>query len=76
MNIFLGDNYLVSSSLRKITAVEKLRKRLERDERIYQNGSDFLYHALLDQVVDEFIPHIDQLEEEIDFFRRGSAFQP
>lgn len=76
LNIFLGDNYLVSSSLRKITAVEKLRKRLERDERIYQNGSDFLCHALLDQVVDEFIPHIDQLEEEIDFLEEAVLSNP
>lgn len=76
LNIFLGDNYLVSSSLRKIPAVEKLRKRLERDERIYQNGSDFLCHALLDQVVDEFIPHIDQLEEEIDFLEEAVLSNP
>lgn len=76
LNIFFGDNYLVSSSLRKIPAVEKLRKRLERDERIYQNGSDFLCHALLDQVVDEFIPHIDQLEEEIDFLEEAVLSNP
>lgn len=76
LNIFLGDNYLVSSSLKKIPAVEKLRKRLERDERIYQNGSDFLCHALLDQVVDEFIPHIDQLEEEIDFLEEAVLSNP
>ncbi|WP_322794350.1 magnesium/cobalt transporter CorA [Bellilinea sp.] len=76
LNIFLGDHYLVSSSLRKVTAVEKLRKRLERDERIYQNGSDFLCHALLDQVVDEFIPHIDQLEEEIDFLEEAVLSNP
>lgn len=76
LNILLGDNYLVSSSLRKIPAVEKLRKRLERDERLYQNGSDFLCHALLDQVVDEFIPHIDQLEEEIDFLEEAVLSNP
>ncbi len=76
LNLFLGKNYLVSSCLRKILAVDHFRKRLEKDERLYQNGSDFLCHALLDQVVDDFIPHLDQLEEEIDFLEEAVLSNP
>ncbi len=66
LNIFLGKNYVVSSSHTKMPPVEQLWKRLERDERLYQSGSDFLCHALLDHLVDDYIPHLSALEEEID----------
>ncbi|MEW6178297.1 MAG: magnesium/cobalt transporter CorA [Chloroflexota bacterium] len=76
LNIFLGKNFVVTSALKKIPAVENLKKRLERDERLYQNGSDFLCHAILDQVVDDFIPHLDQLEEEIDQLEEVVLYKP
>lgn len=66
LNIFLGKNYVVSSFYNMMPPVERLWKRLERDERLYQNGADFLCHALLDHLVDDYIPHLDALEEEID----------
>lgn len=76
LNVFLGKNFVVTSSLKKITSVENFRKRLEKDERLYQFGSDFLFHALLDQIVDDFIPHLDQLEEEIDFLEEAVLSNP
>lgn len=66
LNIFLGKNYVVSSFHTKMPPVEQLWKRLERDERLYQSGADFLCHALLDHLVDDYIPHLGALEEEID----------
>ncbi len=76
LNVFLGKNFVVTSSLKKITSVENFRKRLEKDERLYQFGSDFLFHALLDQIVDDFIPHLDQLEEEIDYLEEAVLSNP
>lgn len=76
LNVFLGNNFVVTSSLKRITSVENFRKRLEKDERLYQFGSDFLFHALLDQIVDDFIPHLDQLEEEIDYLEEAVLSNP
>jgi magnesium transporter len=76
LNVFLGKNFVVTSSLKKITSVENFRKRLEKDERLYQFGSDFLFHALLDQIVDDFIPHLDHLEEEIDYLEEAVLSNP
>jgi magnesium transporter len=76
LNIFLGANYVVSIFHTKMLPVEKLWKRLERDERLYQNGSDFLCHALLDLLVDDYIPHLDELEEEIDIMEESVLSNP
>ena len=67
LNLFLGSNFLVSVHLEeKFQAVDTLWTQLARDERLTQNGSDFLCHRLLDFVVDEYMPVLDQMDDEID----------
>ncbi len=46
--------------------IQNLWDRLNRDERIHESGSDFFCHAILDMLVDDYIPHLDELGEEID----------
>lgn len=66
-DIFLGQNYVVTSfASPKITAVEKLRLRLQRDERLQTNGADFLCHALIDIIVDDYSPPLEELEDELE----------
>lgn len=67
VNLFLGDNYLVSmvhdqSSL----PIENIWKRIERDDRLLTNGSDFLCHGILDAIVDDYMPVLDQIDDELD----------
>jgi len=66
-NLFLGENYIVTNSKNpKINISEKVRNRLKRDERVYQHGSDFLAHALIDQLVDDIRPAMEILEQDIE----------
>lgn len=67
LNFFLGSNYLVSCSQHeKIPPIEQVWEGLNRDERLHDNGSDFLCHAILDRLVDSYMPVLDQLDDEID----------
>ncbi|OGN82518.1 MAG: magnesium and cobalt transport protein CorA [Chloroflexi bacterium GWB2_54_36] len=66
-DIFLGQNYVVSSYYApQLEAVEKLRRRLQRDERLQTNGADFLCHALIDIIVDDYSPPLEELEDELE----------
>ncbi|MFZ3078199.1 MAG: magnesium/cobalt transporter CorA [Bellilinea sp.] len=66
-DIFLGPNYVVSSYYApQLEAVEKLRRRLQRDERLQTNGPDFLCHALIDIIVDDYSPPLEELEDELE----------
>jgi magnesium transporter len=68
LNFFLGDNYLVTVyNGEKMAPVSALWRMLERDERLVQNGSDFLCHSLLNILVDEYLPVLDQLDDEIEW---------
>lgn len=67
LNFFLGENYLVTVHNNAVMPpVAALWARLEKDERITQNGSDFLCHRLMDLIVDDYLPVLDKLDDEIE----------
>ena len=66
LNIFLGTNFVVTCyTSAQMPPVEHVLRRVSRDTRLLTHGSDFLCHALLDNLVDEYMPHIDEMETEI-----------
>jgi magnesium transporter len=67
VNFFMGSNYLVSISHElDLDPLNSIWKRMERDERMLQNGSDFLAHGILDAMVDGYLPVLDQLDDELE----------
>jgi magnesium transporter len=67
LNCFLGRNYLVTASHSlHVTPVDEVWQRVLRDNRILERGADFLLHTILDAVVDEFLPFLDRIDDEVD----------
>ena len=67
VNFFLGDNYLVTLfHEQELPPLLNVWTRLERDERLLENGSDFLCHAILDSIVDDYLPVLDNLDDELE----------
>lgn len=76
-NCFLGSNYIVTSFLSEtMSPVQKVWERIQRDQRLLQHGADFLCYALLDELVDEYLPLIDLMEESIDELEDQVLAQP
>lgn len=68
LDLFLGPNYVVTSSLAETSnAINGIFSRLDRDNRFIFHGADFLCHHILDAVVDDYMPILDQMDEEIDW---------
>ncbi len=77
LDFFVGSNYLVTCHIDDVMPpVEAIWKRLERDERVYRNGSDFLCYALLDHLVDDYMPLLDQMDEEIEWLEDRVLARP
>ena len=67
LNCFVGRNFLVTACHgATLRPVEVVWQRVKRDERIFEKGADFLLHTVLDAVVDEFLPFLDRIDEEVD----------
>jgi len=66
LDVFLGQNYLVTHRTRPIAAVERLWTGCQRDERHLQRGAAHLLYRLADEVVADYMPVVEGVDETID----------
>lgn len=76
-DIFLGKNYVVTSYRGpKMPAVEKFTRELKRNDRLLANGADFLCHALIDIIVDNYSDPLEMLEAELEELEEAVLARP
>jgi len=77
INFFLGANYLVTSFLEpRMTPIENTWNRIKKDDRLITRGSDFLCHGILDDLVDDYLPLLDEIDEEIELMEDQVLVNP
>jgi magnesium transporter len=68
LDIFLGPNYIVTCYTdENMPCVSSVWQRLSKDDRMAARGVDIICHALLDTLVDEYMPLLDQMDEEVEW---------
>ena len=65
LNLYVGANYVVSFHHEPLRSVADVRRRAEHRNLVLEGGADFLAHALLDVVVDDFHPVVETLDEQV-----------
>ena len=63
--IFVGHSHIISVRHGSTRAHTALREQLEKSPRLLMHGVDYLLHAILDYIVDGYVPLIEDLEEEV-----------
>jgi magnesium transporter len=63
--IFVGHSHIISVRHGSTRAHTALREQLEKSPRLLTHGVDYLLHAILDYIIDGYLPLIDELEEEV-----------
>jgi magnesium transporter len=66
VDFFVGKNYLVTHHVEPVRAIERMRRACARDERHLLRGPDYLLYEVADNIVSDFLPCVDALDEEID----------
>lgn len=67
LDLFLGRNFVVCSTREsELPPVTQVWERQLKDDRLLSHGSDFLFHAILDTLVDDYLPILDRMDEEIE----------
>ena len=66
IDIFLGPTYLVTIHQKECSVVAETIRRWEQHPDLISDQPGFLLHELLDTIVDDFFPAIDDLDVEID----------
>ena len=63
---FLGASFLFTIHAQRLGAVEAVWERCPMDTRLLDRGADFLLYNVLDLMVDNHFPILDQIEDRID----------
>jgi magnesium transporter len=66
LDVFLGKNYVVTHHDEPIAPLEKARAAIFRDKRYTSHGPDHLLYKIIDDLVADYMPIIESLDDQID----------
>lgn len=66
LDVFLGKNYLVTHQTQPIAAVDRTWMACQRDERHLQKGAERLLYKLTDELVTDYMPVVEDIDDAID----------
>ena len=66
LDLFLGRNYLVTYRTQSIAALDRVWAACQRDERHLQKGAGHLLYNLADELVADYMPAVEAMDEAID----------
>lgn len=66
LDIFLGANYVITHHDLPLSAVDDTLAACDRDPRNLQEGADHLLYKIIDNLVAEYMPIVEKIDEAID----------
>lgn len=69
-DIFVGANHIITVRHGSARAHTELRTKLEAAPILLKNGVDYILHAVLDFIVDGFLPIMETVEDEVEAMER------
>jgi magnesium transporter len=63
--IFAGHNYLISVRHGDARTLGSLREQLEASPSLLGKGADYVLHAILHRIVDEYLPIFEMIEDDV-----------
>ncbi len=57
---------MVSVHFHQVPSLDTVQQRLQRDSRLISRGADFLFHTMLDHIVDTYFSAQNTMEKEVD----------
>ena len=66
VDVFVGRNYVLSVRNRTQRGFNDVRARCEREPELLRHGSGYVLYALMDAIVDRYLPVFDELEQELE----------
>ncbi len=65
MAIFTGHNHLISVRHGKRGGLGNLREQLEASPELFGKGVDYVLHAILHRIIDQYFPIFEMIEDEV-----------
>jgi magnesium transporter len=66
LDVFLGENYVVTHHDEPVNGLEQVWEACKRDERHTKNGADHLLYKIIDYIVAAYMPIVEDFDRAID----------
>lgn len=66
LNVLVGERILVTHHAGEVGSMERLRSICSRNPLAMQRGPDYVLHLLLDDIVDEYLPLVQLIDDKIE----------
>jgi magnesium transporter len=66
LNLFVGKNYVITVHYGEMSELQEVEQRWKRNHHELEKGSGLLLYMILDTIVDEYFPLVDQLSERVE----------
>jgi magnesium transporter len=76
LTFFLGKNYVVTSHDVPMRSVSSMLDHVRKDGRLMRRGADYLTHDLIDALVDNIMPTIEDMDEKNDQLQAEALHEP
>jgi magnesium transporter len=76
LNIFVGQNYVVTVHEKPVPVLTGITKKLSSENGDFIKRSDFLLHTIVDRVIDGFTALVNKIDTEIDKAEEAAATNP
>lgn len=76
IEVFVGDNYLITHHRRRMVPTEEMKDRCERNPALASRGPAYLLYLLLDSMSDVYLPYLDTIDDRIDNVEKDLLERP
>lgn len=66
LDYVLGKNFIITNHRKRIESYEKIKSDEKKIEELLKKGNDFLMHKLLDAEIDNFMPILEKIDDQIE----------
>ncbi|HEX8552821.1 MAG TPA: magnesium/cobalt transporter CorA [Abditibacteriaceae bacterium] len=68
IDILIGADYVVTIHQNDVSALHDLKSRWKRRPELMKNGAGYLLYEIMDEILDDYFPLLDLIDERIDDF--------
>lgn len=65
LDFILGENFIITNHQKEIVSFSNLKNNKEKVADLFKEGVDFIFHKLLDDEVDHYLPVLEDIDEQI-----------
>jgi len=65
VNVVLGENFIITHHYEPSRAIDSIFSSCGRNTHYLQRGPDFIYHLVLDEIIDDYTPLLDSIDKRV-----------